>query len=167
MRIVFEFRPSPDRPPLNWRERIPDGFTISRMNADSAARLQADLIVGGRRPWFDQEWESIPQFLEHGFGFVAEWHGDGVPFIAANCRACPMTGNGLGIKDGIAPIQVSTRARFQHQGLATLVCAAFIEHCLECGMTPEYGCDEENTNSAALALKLGFVPVGKVPSEIG
>ena len=159
MRIIFDFQPSPDRPPLNWRERIPAGFAIRRMDADIAARLQADLIAGGRGPWFDEVWGGIPQFLDQAFGFVAECEDDSVPFTAANCRACPMTGQG--IKEGVVPIQVSTRARFQGQGLATLVCAAFIEHGLACGLTPEYGCEEENAASAALALKLGFVPVGK------
>lgn len=165
MRIIFDFQPSPDHPPIDWRERIPPGFAIRPIDAAIAARLQEDLIVAGRGPWFDQVWGSIPQFLEQGFGFVAEWEGDGAPFLAANCRACPMAGNGQGIKDVVAAIQVSTRARFQGQGLATLVCAAFIEHCLELGMTPEYSCEEENTASVALALKLGFVPIGKRETE--
>ncbi len=162
MRIIFDYQPSANRPSLNWQDHIPTGFTIRRMDADIVARLQADLVAGGRGPWFDEVWGGIPQFLEQAFGFVAEWEGDGEPFIAANCRACPMAGNGQGVKDRVVAIQVSTRARFQRQGLATLVCAAFIEYCLEHGMTPEYGCDEENTASAGLALKLGFVPVGKI-----
>lgn len=161
MRILFDYRPSPGRPPRNWRERVPAGFAIRRMDADIAARLQADLVAGGIGPWFDALWGGIPQFLEHGFGFVAEWEGDGAPFIAANCRMCPMVGNGQGIQESLAAIQVSTRARFQGQGLATLVCAAFLEHCQEHGYTPEYGCDEENIASAALAARLGFAPVGK------
>lgn len=161
VRIIFDFQPSPGRPPLDWRERVPAGFAIRRIDADSATRLQADLIAGGIGPWFDQVWGSIPQFLEQAFGFVAEWEGDGDPFIAANCRAVRWQAMEKGINEGVAPIQVSTRARFQGQGLATLVCAAFIEHCLESGMTPEYSCEEENTASAALALKLGFVPIGK------
>jgi RimJ/RimL family protein N-acetyltransferase len=161
VRIIFDFQPSPDRPPLDWRERLPADFTLRRMDTDIATRLQADLIALGRGPWFDEVWGGIPQFLEQAFGFVVEWEGDDTPFIAANCRACPMPENEQGIKDSVVPIQVSTRVRFQKQGLATLVCAAFIEHCLELGMTPEYGCEEENTASAALALKLGFVPIGK------
>jgi len=165
MRILFDFQPSPYHFSLDWRERIPHGFTIRRMDTDIATRLQTDLIAGGRGPWFDQVWGGIPEFLEKAFGFVAEWEGDGVPFLAANCRMCPMAGNRQGIKDGVAAIQVSTRARFQGQGLATLVCTAFIEHCLELGIMPEYSCEEENKASAALALKLGFVPVGKRESE--
>lgn len=156
MRIVFAFQPSPGQPPLDWHERIPAGFTIRRIDSDLAARLQADLVGAGRGPWFDQTWSGIPQFLEQAFGFVAEWEGDPAPFLAANCRMCPI--------EGVAAIQVSTRARFQKQGLATLVCSAFIEHCHELGMTPEYGCEEENVASAALALKLGFVPIGKCES---
>ena len=165
MRIIFDFQPSFGRPPLDWREGVPVGFTIRAIDGDIATRLQADLVAVGRGAWFDEVWGGIPDFLEQAFGFIAEWEDDGIPFIAANCRACPMAGNGQGIRDGVAPIQVSTRVRFQKQGLATLVCAAFIEHCLELGMTPEYGCEEENTASAALALKLGFVPIGKHESE--
>lgn len=161
MRIIFDFQPSTECPPLDWRERVPSGFAIRRIDTDIAARLQADLVAAGRGPWFEEVWGSIPEFLEQGFGFVAEWEGDGAPFLAANCRSTRWQG----IQDGVASIQVSTRVRFQGQGLATLVCAAFIEHCLAQGLTPEYSCEEENTASAALALKLGFVPIGKHESE--
>jgi RimJ/RimL family protein N-acetyltransferase len=138
---------------LAWRELVPPGFGIHRIDAQIASRLQSDLISAGVGPWFDQVWGGIPAFLEAGFGFVAEWEGDEVPLLASNCRA-------WGIQNGVAPLQVSTRARFRGQGLAVLVCAAFIEHCLGCGLTPEYSCEQENTASAALALKLGFVPIG-------
>ena len=170
MRIIFDFQPSSGRPPLDWRERVPAGFVIRRIDAEIAARYHAVLASLERPLWFDKEWDGIPNFVEQGFGFVAEWDGDGIPFIASNCRTC-RTGMNLhgieeSIKDGVAHIQVSTRARFQKQGLATLVCAAFIEHCFERGFIPAYSCEEENLVSAALALKLGFVPVGKRESEM-
>lgn len=161
MRIIFDYQPSFGKPLLDWRERVPVGFSVRPIDADITAPLQADLVAGGIGPWFDQVWGSIPEFLGRAFGFVAVWEWDSGPFIASNCRACPTAADEGSIKDGVVGIQVSTRARFQGQGLATLVCAAFIEHCLESGMTPEYSCEEENTASAALALKLGFVPVGK------
>ena len=154
MRINFEFRPSEGCPPLEWRKLIPEGFEVRRIDSEIASRLQANLITAGVGPWFDQVWGNISEFLNGGFGFIAECEVEGAPFLASNCRSWSVQG-------GVASIQVSTRAAFRGQGLAVLVCSAFIEHCLEHGLTPEYSCEEENSASAALALKLGFVPVGK------
>ena len=50
MRIVFDFQPSPGRPPLDWQERLPGGFTIQRINTQIAQRLQADLVAAGNPP---------------------------------------------------------------------------------------------------------------------
>ena len=150
-RILFEYRPSHGRPPQDWQQRLPKGFTVERIDAAIAAQLQSDLVEAGIAPWFDTVWGSIERFLDGGFGFVVMHEGA----IISNCRSWSIT-------EGVAAIQVSTRSRYRQSGLATLVCCAFIERCAECGFTPEYSCDAENVASAALAEKLGFVRVGLV-----
>lgn len=149
MRIVFAFQPSPGRPPLDWPERLPIGYTIERIDAPIAQQLQGDLEAAGNPPWFDEVWGGIERFLVAGFGFVVLHKGA----IVSNCRS-------WSVKDGAAAIQVSTRARYRQLGLATVVCSAYIAHCQAAGITPEYSCVQENSASAALAGKLGFVPTG-------
>ena len=121
-----------------------------RMDESLARELRGNLIAAGNPCWFEQHWGGIEGFLERGFGFAAV----GENGIASNCRA-PW------VKDGLVPIQVSTRVYARRCGLGSVVCRAFIEHCLARGLTPTYECDEDNLPSAALALKLGFVEVMK------
>ena len=153
MRTVFEFRPSSNCPPRDWREKVPQGFVLSPIDAELATALDADLTSALGHSWFKTAWGGIPEFLSGGFGFVMVNVGDEGPRLASNCRQWGAPGD-------LAPIQVSTRAHFRHKGFATLVCAAFIEECERRGLTPEYSCDSENLASAALAIKLGFVATG-------
>ena len=149
MRIVFDFRPSEGRPLLDWQERLPTGFTVQRINSQIAEQLQRDLVAASSAPWFDTVWGGIENFLGAGFGFAVLYDGA----IVSNCRS-------WSVRESVAAIQVSTRMRYRQLGLATLVCSAFIEYCLANGIQPEYSCIEENTASAALAEKLGFVQIG-------
>ena len=151
MRIVFAFHPSPETLPLDWRDGVPTGFVVRRIDQALAQQLQDDLVAHGNPPWFEQFWGGIDNFLNHGFGFVAI----GPAGIASNCRA-------VWVRDGVAEIQVSTRGYGRHQGLATLVCRAFLEHCSASGLTPGYGCEEDNLASIGLAHKLGFLPVVRI-----
>ena len=149
MRLVFDFQPSEGQPRLDWKERLPAGFTIQRINNQIAEQLQRDLVAAGIPPWFDTVWGGIENFLRAGFGFAVLYE----EAVVSNCRA-------WSVRDNRAAIQVSTRVRYRQLGLATLVCSAFIEHCRTNGITPEYSCLEENMASAALAEKLGFVRTG-------
>ena len=146
MRLVFKCGQSPLPLPPGWRETVPAGFVIRRLDRPLAEQLQADLVAHGNSPWFDRIWGGVDNFLNDGFGFVAI----GPEGIASNCRASSVT-------NGVAEIQVSTRSHGRRQGLATLVCRAFVEHCLIVGLTPAYACDEDNLASIGLAKKLGFV----------
>ena len=143
-RRTFEFRPPPELVDSDWRLDVPDGFIVKRMDRALASQLRDNLVAAGIPDWFKQHWGGIDTFLEHGFGFVAV----GEEGIASNCRAA-------WVKNGEAPIQVSTRQYARRTGLGTLVCRAFIEHCLASGLTPVYECDEDNFASIALAEKLG------------
>jgi RimJ/RimL family protein N-acetyltransferase len=147
MRILFKFEPSHAALPLDWRETVPSGFAVRRIDRSLAEELQATLLAHGNPPWFEEIWGGIDRFLTDGFGFVAI----GPEGIASNCRSSS-------VSNGVGEIQVSTRSYGRQKGLATLVCRAFIEHCLISGLTPGYACDEDNLASIGLAHKLGFVP---------
>ena len=139
---------------VGWRERIPDGYSVQPIDIVLARELQDLLVAAGNEPWFDNLWGSVEGFVENGFGFVAIGPGG----IASNSRAC-------WIKDGVAPIQVSTRGFARSRGLGTAVCFAFIEHCQAIGLTPSYSCESENLASIALAGKLGFRESGCNPTR--
>ena len=146
-RIIFDYRPAPVHLSPGRHEPLPHGFTVWRINKNIAEQLQRDLIAAGNQPWFDAIWGGIEPFLESGFGFVILYDGD----IVSNCRSSS-------VENGVAAIQVSTRMKYRKMNLATVVCSAFIEHCVALGIEPEYSCLEENAASAALGAKLGFIP---------
>jgi len=67
----------------------------------------------------------------------------------SECSACFVGG-------GQAEITVETHENHRRMGYAELVCSAFIEHCLERGHTPNWGCWDFKAGSVGLAKKLGF-----------
>jgi RimJ/RimL family protein N-acetyltransferase len=153
-RIVFKYEPGPTAPATEWREAIPAGFHIRRMDRTLAEELDRDLVANGNPPWFDAQWGGVDAFLQDGFGFVAI----GPEGIAGNCRA-------TSVVDGVAEIQISTRSAYRRTGLGTIVCRAFIDHCIRSGLTPAYACDDDNLASRALARRLGFVPLDSGSSQ--
>lgn len=60
-------------------------------------------------------------------------------------------------------IGVETVERHRGRGLASLACAALVDHCLARGLEPVWACRRGNTASHRLAESLGFVPVRHLP----
>jgi RimJ/RimL family protein N-acetyltransferase len=60
-------------------------------------------------------------------------------------------------------MDVHTEDKFSRQGLANLICTAFIEKCIQSGKTPNWECFWENEPSVNLAKKLGFVALDDYP----
>jgi len=118
----------------NWRGRIPRGFSIAYYDIQSA-----DFLKRHRRS--DECW--FPESKR--FAFAALRRGK----IVSECFSVFVDG-------GTAQVGVHTQKRFRRRGLAFLVSAAFIEHCLDHGLEARWGTDYGNTASAALAEKLGF-----------
>lgn len=118
-----------------WRECIPDGFHITMAGRGLAEKI----------PGIVELWGSIDRLLSDGFFF------------------CVMKGNAMVsrsgsvfVGEGKAEIGVETAEPFRRQGFATLAACACIEHCLEIGLLPQWGCFY-NSASGGLAQKLGFV----------
>ncbi len=132
-----------------WRERLPAGARVVRIDQQLAERI-------------DQEWhETIGLFWDGYDNYVREAFG-----------FCLMIGQELasmastdGISGAIVNIGVRTAEPFRKQGLAKLVCQAFIEHALEQGLTPTWDTDGMNEPSKALARSLGFVE-GRMFSQL-
>lgn len=67
-------------------------------------------------------------------------------------------GQALGVMD----IDVYTHPEHRKQGLALLTTTTLIDHCLEKGIIPQWGCWTVNEASVSLAKKLGF----QIASEV-
>ncbi len=125
----------------------PDGATarpgrvvVKRIDRPLAERIDTEM-----RQYIKASWGSYDAFIDGGFGFCALVDDElaGVAFaIAVSARH--------------ANIDVETVAPFRRQGLALLVCRAFIDHSREQGLIPLWEADDANAASRALAHTLGF-----------
>lgn len=97
-------------------------------------------------------WHGTEQFLAAGGGWCAEQAGR----VGAIAFVSYRWGNEL-------EIGIETFAHARRQGLGYAVAARMIAHALQAGLIPVWSCRLENTASCALAHKLGFVPLRKLP----
>jgi len=117
-----------------WRARVPAGYCVARIDATTAAQIG---VIGAL-------WPSIDAFLSKGFGHCV-LQGDRV---VSSCKT-------VFVGDGLAETGVETEDSHRRRGLAMLAGCAYLEHCLDCGIRPVWGCFH-NAASEALAQKLGF-----------
>ncbi len=129
----------------NWKERVPQGFSIRRI--DETLLQNPDLQAEIRSTW------SHPgDFLRKGFGFAALRGSELVSYCHTVCVS-------------LNAVEVSVRTLQDHwrQGLASLVTAAFLEHCLKVGKRPNWECWWDNQPSIALGGRMGFDPMEDYP----
>lgn len=134
------FKYNSDRPPFDWRQSLPAGSSIVRID-----RALAERIDGEMRQFIASLWVGYDNYIREGFGFCTLVNGE----IASICYAASVSSRQ-------ANIDVETTEAFRKRGFATLTCAAFIEHCLDLGLQPTWDADGGNAGSLALARKLGF-----------
>ena len=60
-------------------------------------------------------------------------------------------------------IGIETMGDYHGKGLGYLACAKLVEYCIENNLEPVWSCRLENTASAKLAEKLGFVEASRMP----
>lgn len=117
--------------------QLPQRFELTRIdrtNVDAFSML-GPFLVGNFR--------STDHYLNRGVGFGIHHGGRFVSGVSSFCIA----GRDL-------EIEIQTHADFRRRGLATIVAARMILHCIEHGITPHW--DAHNPPSANLACKLGF-----------
>lgn len=93
-------------------------------------------------------------FLDHVGGWRAESNGFRGALAFTSFR--------LGDEPEIG---IETHPDARGRGLATAVAARMIEHLSEHGITPVWSCRESDHASVALARKLGFRPVRRLPYD--
>jgi RimJ/RimL family protein N-acetyltransferase len=124
----------------DWRNKIPNGFVLKRMDETLFKKYRDEVD-----PSYDILWDSPNNFVSNGFGFCLLYKNE----FASVCNSGYVGG-------GYAEIDIKTFEPFRRQGLATITCSAFIEHCLNNNLKPDWHCDGGNLPSIELASKLGF-----------
>jgi RimJ/RimL family protein N-acetyltransferase len=145
-RTVFDFRPPAGWPAPGWREAIPAGFSLRR--ADAAA---VEMMDEGIRDWLRALWNGVETFLAQEAGFCMISNDS----IVSMCLPTVIGG-------GEAETQIWTHGEFRGRGLAKLTATAFMEQCVARSLKPGWTCNSDHHVSAALAQKVGFVPVGTI-----
>jgi RimJ/RimL family protein N-acetyltransferase len=128
----------------NWRALLPQDFELVVIDEQLLART--DLLNHNEIADRMDDWLSTDFFLQHGFGFCV-LHGN---TIVSRCIADCVHG-------AKCEIGVGTDSQYRRQGLALVVVAATVEHCLSRGFTDiGWHCLRSNTASRVLAEKAGF-----------
>lgn len=127
---------------------IPQGYQLKQMDLHLAKQLASERseFASAHMVNFD----SPEDFIARGFGFC---------ILARDEIVC--AGTTFAICARGIEIQISTREKQQRKGLATVVAARLLTHCLQNNLDPHW--DAENERSASLAMKLGYTPQGNYP----
>ena len=133
-------------PVIDWRERLRAGLPadaqIVVVDRALAERLDRECYPV---PFILYDWGSYEAYAAYGFGFALLIGG-----------AIASTITTVTVSERQALINVATEPPFRLRGLATLVGARFIDHCLEKGLLPIWDCDDFNAGSLATARRLSF-----------
>ena len=125
----------------NWREKIPAGFELQRVDESIAEQAH---ILGS--------WKSPADFMSNGIGY-ALMDGDKIASICSS----------VFVSSTRVEIDVHTEEEYRRKGFAVITASALIEECLRQGKQPNWECFWENEESTALALKLGFEQLADYP----
>jgi RimJ/RimL family protein N-acetyltransferase len=135
-------------------------FTVARVNHDLLAQHSLDHMEN-LTGWILSFYHTLDAFLKTGFGYVAISESDQA--IASLCItvfvAPSETGSGKDYELGLA-----TASEYRRRGLAGVVAAACLRHCLEAGDTPVWHCWADNRASASLAEKVGYDLLRQTPA---
>ena len=131
-----------------WAERVPAGFHISAIDHQFTA-LRALANFAAVVEEIASCWKSVDDFRRSGFGFVAHDAETIVSWCTAEYVSDRQCGTG-----------VETVSTYGGRGFATLTASAFLDHCLEHGLTAHWDAWTSNLASVAVAEKVGFRKVG-------
>jgi len=132
---------------LDWCNHVPKGYTIHPV--DQALLHSPDVIFPDPlREWVDLSatWWTEEKFLSQGVSFGVVQENTVVAWCVSDCRA----------GDQI-DIGVITHPAHRRRGLASIVVAATVEHCLSQGFSAVgWHCAADNVASWKTAEKVGF-----------
>lgn len=131
----------------DWKERLPEGFEIYRVDRQF---LKKNYFKG-----FDEvisrveEWGSVDNFIEKGFGFCLVHEDTIISRCIADC-----------VSDTRCEIGIGTNHEYRNRGFGALTATATVEYSLDNGFS-EIGWHTSQTNIASrkTALAVGFEKV--------
>ena len=135
----------------HWKELVPAGFAIHQVDREFLDRtlLKNFVEISSRT----EDWGSVDNFLENGFGFCM-LHED---TIVSRCIADNVSG-------GACEVGIGTAEGHRRKGFAALTLAATVEYCLSVGQTRiGWHCLENNIGSWKTAEKAGFELTRRYP----
>ncbi|MGD0110368.1 MAG: GNAT family N-acetyltransferase [Armatimonadota bacterium] len=131
---------------LDWREGLPAGFVVRRVDED----LLADdglANVNRLRGYATSNFGSLAGFAANGFGFCTVYGQEIASWCMADCVSADR-----------CEIGIHTVEKDRRRGLAARTVAATIEYCLSQGLKHiGWHCWSSNLASAATARAVGFV----------
>jgi RimJ/RimL family protein N-acetyltransferase len=154
-KICFMFHSHKNVVELDWKERIPIGFTLKKIDENFLYSPRYKNIEFVQREIL-QMWSSINQFIKFGFGFSV---------VTKNRVTCLCTAEYLS-KDKCG-IGIETIQEYRNKGLATIAASAFVQHCQHKSINPYWECNVENIASRRVAAKVGFVKELVYPMYFG
>ena len=131
---------------LSVRPReLPQGTRMARTDKTIFTAMKGSVIPG----YF---WDNADDFIQNGVGFSLFYE-----------EQLATTAYSAFIHDDKLELGIETVSDYRGKGFAFLTCAALIDYCLAHQYEPLWACKLENTDSFALAQKLGFEPSVQIP----
>jgi RimJ/RimL family protein N-acetyltransferase len=130
------------------KSQLADGYRLQKIDLEMALQLAAEDSEFASEHMLN--FDSPQDFIHRGFGYCILRENE-IVSVATTFATC---------KKGIE-IQITTRKEHQGRGLATVVAAQLLVHCLQNNLDPNW--DAANKPSAGLAKKLGYTPAGTYP----
>lgn len=123
------------------RVQCPANFRLHNINQEAInAKSTFDSA------YITQYWGSADNFLNKGFGFFVTQDNQ----YASECIS-------IFSSLSCAEIDIVTHEHFRGRGLAQYMSEAFIQECIDRGLSPKWDCNIHNLASTRLTGKLGFV----------
>ena len=140
-RRIFSF-PVGEYTWLNWREQIPNGYRIERIDEhlldipETGAKVLKEISAF---------WESVDQYLKDAPGVCLLYDNE----LISMCMT-------QSISSSRAEVSINTSEAYRGRGFASITASAFIEQCLARNLSPNWECFWDHAISCHLAEKLGF-----------
>ncbi len=145
LNIRVNFRFNKEKFLARPKQKMDDDMKVVRADGSMFREMKGSVIP---HYFFTNE----EDFLKRGFAFCVLYKGE-LASMAFSAFCFPAQ----------VELGIETDSRFRGKGFAEMVCAAFIDHCLERNVEPVWACRRANNASYQLAQKLGFELSHEIP----
>jgi RimJ/RimL family protein N-acetyltransferase len=142
------YRLNPDafkRRQPTWRESIPDGFSLKRVESKDIFEKARNINV------FDglTSWKSFDRFQKYGIGYYLV--EDATDTVVSGCIT-----KVVAVQSRRCEVAIGTDEHFRKRGFATVVACATVSEALKRGLEVIWECFRGNTASIKTNQKVGF-----------